>query len=92
MSAQNPIWSSLPVPALVVDERDVILRINPAAEMFLNASSKSMVGQPIWDKVIVGVKVLEGFRQFKGATAYPNKVVYCKLLALVLGHSFVGFR
>lgn len=63
MSAQNPIWSSLPVPALVVDETDTILRINPAAETFLNASSKSMTGQPIWDKVMIDAPLEEAFHR-----------------------------
>ncbi|GAA6178922.1 ATP-binding protein [Shimia sp. NS0008-38b] len=63
MSAHNPIWNSLPVPALVVDESDAILRINPAAETFLNASSKSMTGQPIWDKVMIDAPLEEAFHR-----------------------------
>ena len=63
MSAETPFWNSLPVPALVVDKADVILRINPAAETFLNASAKSMVGQPIWDKVMIDAPLEEAFHR-----------------------------
>ncbi|MBO9408148.1 PAS domain-containing protein [Shimia sp. R9_1] len=63
MSAHNPIWNSLPVPGLVVDVDDKILRINPAAETFLNASAKSMVGQPIWDKVMIDAPLEEAFQR-----------------------------
>ncbi|MBO9472326.1 PAS domain-containing protein [Shimia sp. R10_1] len=63
MSVQSPIWNSLPVPGLVVDADDKILRINPAAETFLNASAKSMVGQPIWDKIMVDAPLEEAFQR-----------------------------
>lgn len=63
MTAANPIWNSMPVPALVVDEADLILRINPAAETFFNVSSKSMVGQPIWDKVMIDAPLEEAFQR-----------------------------
>lgn len=53
MTDAPAIWSSLPVPALMVDENDVIADINPAAESFLNASAKSMRGVPVWDKISV---------------------------------------
>lgn len=53
MTESSTIWNSLPVPALLVDESDVIQDINPAAENFLNASAKSMRGVPVWDKISV---------------------------------------
>ena len=39
MIEQDAIWASLPVPAFVLDDRDMIIRINPAAEGFLMTSS-----------------------------------------------------
>ncbi|MGX9350301.1 two-component system sensor histidine kinase NtrB [Shimia sp. W99] len=63
MSAENPIWNSLPVPALMVDAYDTITEINPAAETFLNASAKAMRGQPIWDKVMIDAPLEEAFRR-----------------------------
>ncbi|PSL17343.1 two-component system sensor histidine kinase NtrB [Shimia abyssi] len=57
------IWNSLPVPALLVDVTDTIVAINPAAEGFLNASSKTMAGQPIWDKVMIDAPLEEAFHR-----------------------------
>ena len=34
------VWSSLPVPALLIDPKDTITEINPAAEGFFNNSGK----------------------------------------------------
>ena len=54
MNAQDDaIWASLPVPALMLDGADRIARINPAAEGFLMSSAKSVLGQPVWDRLAV---------------------------------------
>lgn len=45
------IWASLPIPALLIDEAGLILETNPAAELFLNASSRSLKGQPVFDRL-----------------------------------------
>ena len=47
------LWSSLPVPSLMLDGDDVITMSNPAAESFLNLSSKSLVGEKLWEKVMI---------------------------------------
>ena len=47
------VWSSLPVPALLIDPNDVITETNPAAEGFFNNSGKSLCGKYIWDRLIV---------------------------------------
>ena len=47
------IWSSLPVPAILIDEAERIADLNPAAEGFLNNSAKWLRGQPIWDRLAV---------------------------------------
>lgn len=49
----DTIWTSLPVPALMLDANDRISRINPAAEGFLMTSAKSLIGIPVWDKLAV---------------------------------------
>ena len=38
----DAIWASLPMPALLIDEKDRIVAANPAAETFLNTSAKSI--------------------------------------------------
>ena len=47
------IWSSLPAPAIVIDEFERIVDMNPAAEGFMNNSAKWLRGQPIWDRLTV---------------------------------------
>ena len=53
MSAHAAIWSSLPVPAYLVDRWGEIADINPAAENFLNASARSLRGQPLFDVLAI---------------------------------------
>lgn len=55
------IWSSLPVPGVLVDPDDNIADINPAAEGFLNASAKSIKGQPVWDRIMIDAPMEEAF-------------------------------
>ena len=47
------LWSSLPVPALLIDRADRIRQTNPAAESFLNLSAKALEGASLWDKVMI---------------------------------------
>ncbi len=55
------LWSSLPVPSLMLDGDDVIIMSNSAAESFLNLSSKSLVGQKLWEKVMIDAPLEEPF-------------------------------
>ena len=47
------IWASLPLPALLVDLDGLITEANPAAEIFLNASVKTLRGleMPVAEKI-----------------------------------------
>lgn len=47
------LWSSLPVPALLLDGDDVIMASNGAAETFLNLSAKVLNGANLWEKVMI---------------------------------------
>jgi len=58
---ESALWSSLPVPAILLDPDDMIDDANPAAELFLNASLKSVRGQPVWDRVMVDAPMQEAF-------------------------------
>ncbi|AKS45980.1 two-component system, NtrC family, nitrogen regulation sensor histidine kinase GlnL [Octadecabacter temperatus] len=49
----NALWNSLPVPALLLNRDDTIAQSNPAAEAFLNLSTKALVGSSVWDKVMI---------------------------------------
>ena len=53
MKSDLNIWASLPVPAVIIAPDDKIIDINPAAEGFLNASAKSVVGTPVWDVIAI---------------------------------------
>lgn len=57
----NALWSSLPVPALLLDGDDNIMASNSAAETFLNLSAKSLMGAQIWDKVMVDAPLENAF-------------------------------
>ncbi|MEO1640355.1 MAG: ATP-binding protein [Pseudomonadota bacterium] len=59
MIVDTALWSSLPVPALLLDGDDVIIASNPAAESFLNMSAKSLDQQKLWEKVMIDAP-LEG--------------------------------
>ncbi len=53
MTTFDDLWSSLPIPAMTVTPDDTISRINSAAESFLNQSTKSMYGKPVWDNLMI---------------------------------------
>lgn len=53
MIVDQALWSSLPVPALMIGPDDRILETNPAAEAFLNLSAKALTGKIVWDMVVI---------------------------------------
>ena len=65
----DAIWTSLPVPALLLDGSDCILRLNPAAEGFLNASARSAAGVPVWDLVMVDAPLEDAFARARSNVA-----------------------
>lgn len=57
----NALWNSLPVPALLLNSDDTIAESNPAAESFLNLSTKALKGAPVWDKVMIDAPMEEAY-------------------------------
>ncbi|QQA44788.1 two-component system sensor histidine kinase NtrB [Pelagovum pacificum] len=55
------LWNSIPVPALLLAPDDTIADSNPAAEAFLNLSSRSLTGAPLWDKVMIDAALEEPY-------------------------------
>ncbi|MBD3663168.1 two-component system sensor histidine kinase NtrB [Sulfitobacter aestuariivivens] len=53
MNSDRAIWASLPVPAVIIAPDTTISDLNPAAEGFLNASAKSIIGSPVWDIIAI---------------------------------------
>ena len=74
--SDDAVWTSLPVPALVLDARDRIVRINPSAEGFLNSSAKALIGAPIWDTLMVDAPLEEAFARARdlGTPLFVNDV------------------
>jgi two-component system nitrogen regulation sensor histidine kinase GlnL len=70
------IWSSLPVPAILIDENERIADLNPAAEGFLNNSAKWLTGQPIWDRLAVDAPLEESLARARehGTPLFVNDV------------------
>jgi two-component system nitrogen regulation sensor histidine kinase GlnL len=63
MIAEDALWVSLPIPALLLASDDTILEPNPAAELFLNLSAKALKGAPVWDKVMIDAPLEDAFRR-----------------------------
>ena len=62
MSLYDAIWASLPVPAFMIDAEGAILDANAAAETFLNASARSLVGAPVFDRITIDAPLDDAFR------------------------------
>ncbi|MDA5094791.1 ATP-binding protein [Aliiroseovarius sp. KMU-50] len=55
------LWSSLPIPALELSAEGVILKVNSAAESFLNQSERVLKGKPCADSVPLALDLNEAF-------------------------------
>ncbi|MDE0303757.1 MAG: ATP-binding protein [Albidovulum sp.] len=62
------IWSSLPFPVLVVDERDAVERMNPAAESVLNTSARQLAGHNVADFLFLDGEAREGLRRARSGS------------------------
>ena len=70
MKSDHRIWTSLPIPTLLISPDDLIEDINPAAEGFFNASAKAVIGVPVWDMVAVDYTLEDAFARARvGNTA-----------------------
>ena len=78
MSAEffDTLWTSIPLPALVIDEGNLICEANTAAETFLNLSRRSMVGAPVWDKLHVNAPLDDAVTRIRrdNAPLFVNNV------------------
>ncbi|MEM6888878.1 MAG: ATP-binding protein [Pseudomonadota bacterium] len=63
MSRETAIWSSLPVPAVIINPDDSICDLNSAAEGFFNVSAKSLRGVPVWDQIAVNDPLEAAFQR-----------------------------
>ena len=68
----DAIWASLPMPALLIDEKDRIVAANPAAETFLNTSAKTLVRQNLMEKLSVDVQLCDALARARTNQADVN--------------------
>ncbi|MEM9434123.1 MAG: ATP-binding protein [Pseudomonadota bacterium] len=70
------LWTSLPIPALVVDPDNHIAEVNISGETFLNTSAKSLRGAPVWDKIHVNAPLDDAVTRVRrnGASLFVNTV------------------
>ncbi|WP_323764203.1 two-component system sensor histidine kinase NtrB [Marinovum sp.] len=75
-TAENAVWSSLPVPAIWIDGSDHIVDVNPAAEGFFNSSAKALRGEPVWDRLAVDAPLEDslGRAREQGTALFVNDV------------------
>lgn len=98
MSSAVPgiIWNSLPIPALLIDGDERVIEINPAAEYFLNLSSKMLKGQSIMERLAISAPLEEIFARVRKnrAATFVNDVdvttgerapIQCNIQAAPLG-------
>lgn len=57
------IWASLPMPAILISLDGRIAEVNPAAESFLNASSRSLMGHPAFDRLSIDAPMDEALER-----------------------------
>lgn len=69
MISDATLWSSLPIPAFLIDADDRIIEMNSAAEGFLNASRKSVLGRPVWDEVAIDAPIEGAFARARSDDA-----------------------
>ena len=72
----DTLWTSLPVPAFMLDPGDMISEVNPAAESFLNASARTLRGAPVFDKLAIDAPLEDAFRRVRSdqASLFINNV------------------
>ncbi|MCB2117069.1 MAG: PAS domain-containing protein [Rhodobacteraceae bacterium] len=76
LPSASTLWASLPVPALLIDGTGRAVELNPAAELFLNVSEKSLRGQPLFDRLAIDAPLEEVFQRVREnqATLFINDV------------------
>jgi len=53
------LWAALPVPALILDDHNLIAEANPVAESVFNQSARTLIHQPIVEKARFDIDLLE---------------------------------
>lgn len=72
----DQLWASIPVPAFMVSLAGLTEDLNPAAEEFMNASARTMIGQPLFDRLAIDAPLEEAFARMRAghSTLFINDV------------------
>lgn len=70
------LWASMPIPALVLDGGDRIAEVNSEAEDFLNASSRSLTGARLAERISIDAPLEDALARVRSGQAplFINKV------------------
>ena len=70
------IWLSLPMPAILIDAADQICDVNPAAETFLNASARTIIGTSARNRLASDPSVQDALRRCRDnqSEVYVNDI------------------
>ena len=76
--APGAIWLSLPMPAILIDATDHICDVNPAAETFLNASAKTVIGATVDQRLTTDLALRDALQRCRDnqAEVYINDVEF----------------
>ena len=59
------LWNALQSPAFLINDSDQIIAVNLAAEGFMNASAKSLIGVPCADRIILTPTMAQSFQRVR---------------------------
>ncbi len=76
--APGAIWLSLPMPAILIDPANHIRDVNPAAETFLNASAKSVIGATVAQRLTTDSALMDALQRCRGnqSEVYINDIQF----------------
>ncbi|MCI2398276.1 ATP-binding protein [Aliiroseovarius subalbicans] len=65
MMDAETLWSSLPIPAILIDGQDRISQVNTAAELFLNTGAKGLLTSPVFDRLHIDARLDDAFARVR---------------------------
>jgi two-component system nitrogen regulation sensor histidine kinase GlnL len=63
------VWASLPIPAFLIDTSGRFVEVNPAGELFLNASVRTLTGVPAFDRLHIDAPMDEALSRARANQA-----------------------
>ena len=61
----HSLIAALPAPLILVDGNNRIVELNSAAEAFMNATQRQLIGQPVWDRLMINAPLEEAFSRIR---------------------------